>query len=90
MANLKTVILRVEDRTFTLEVDITEEGLITDMLSSLERALEEGTPLRVVRHAAQSLSMSQSIISRVLWKAKDLDDWIADVRGLLRLQKRKL
>jgi hypothetical protein len=90
MEEVKNVGVKVEGRTFTLEVDIEEENLITALISTFGLFIKKGTPVRVVQSSSQPLSKSQSMLSRVLHTIKELGEWAEDLKRLLRIQKSRI
>jgi hypothetical protein len=55
MNEVKNVVVKVEGRTFTLEVDIEEENLITALISTFGLFIKKGAPVRVVQSSSQPL-----------------------------------
>lgn len=90
MNKAKTVIVRLDGRAFMIEIEVSEEELISAMISSLGFILDKGFPLRITHTSRQSLSRSQSMSSRILKSIPDLRDWADDVRKLLRVQGARL
>jgi 3-phosphoglycerate kinase len=90
MNEVKNVVVKVDGRTFTLEVDITEENLITAMISTFGLSIKKGAPVRVVQSSSQPLSKSQSMFSKVLNTVKELGEWAEDLKKLLRVQKSQI
>jgi hypothetical protein len=81
---VKNVVVKVDGRTFTLEVDISEENLITALVSAFGVFIKRGSPVRIVQSSNQPLSQSQSVLSKVLNSIKDLSEWAEDLKRLLR------
>jgi hypothetical protein len=83
----KNVVVRMEGRTFTVEIDIADEDLITAIISVFGLFIKRGVPVRVVQFPAQTLSRSQTIFSRLLTSFRDLANWLDDFRRLLRVHR---
>lgn len=90
MRATKSVVFRVEGRALTIEVDISEDDLISTMISSLESLIRRGFTFRITHNSKQPLSRSQSMSTRILKSARDLEEWAADVRKLLRVHGERL
>jgi hypothetical protein len=90
MNEVKNVVVKVDGRTFTLEVDITEENLITALISAFGLFIKRGSPVRVVQSSSQPLSKSQSMLSKVLHNLKELGEWAEDLKRLLKVQKSRI
>jgi hypothetical protein len=90
MKDAKNVIVRVDGRAFMIEIEISEEELISRMISSMGFLIDEGFPIRITHTSKQPLSRSQSMSSRILKNIPDLRNWADDVRKQLRIQGAKL
>jgi hypothetical protein len=86
----KTVIVRLDGRAFMIEIEISEDELISTMISSLGLLIDEGFPIRITHTSKQPLSRSQSMSSRILKNIPDLKQWVDDVKKLLRVQGARL
>ena len=49
MKEAKNVVVRLEGRAFVFEVDIAEEDLISEMISSLSLFIKRGFPIKVIQ-----------------------------------------
>jgi hypothetical protein len=74
MKAAKTVIVRLDGRSFMIEIVISEEDLVSTMIFSLGSILDNGFPLRVTRTSRQPLLRSQSMSSRILKSVPDLKE----------------
>jgi hypothetical protein len=87
---VKNVVVKVDGRTFTLEVDVSEENLITALVSAFGVFIKRGSPVRIVQSSNQPLSQSQSVLSKVLNSIKDLSEWAEDLKRLLRVHRSRI
>jgi hypothetical protein len=90
MKDGKNIIVRLDGRAFMIEIDISEDGLISTMISSLGFLIDEGFPIRITHTSMQPLSRSQSMSSRILKNIPDLKQWVDDLKKLLRVQGARL
>jgi hypothetical protein len=90
MNEAKNIIVRLDGRAFMIEIEISEEEMISVMISSLSSLIDKGFPLRITHTSKQPLSRSQSMTSRILKNLSDLRNWADDVRKQLRIQGAKL
>ncbi len=90
MNEAKNIIIRLDGRAFIIELEISEEEMISAMISSLSSLIDKGFPLRITHTSRQPLSRSQSMSSRILKNLLDLRNWADDVRKQLRIQGAKL
>ncbi len=86
----KDIVLKLEGGTLSLEVDIREDKLIGAILSALVVYVDEQSPLRITQSFSQSLSKSQSIVSTIIWKGKEMLAWADDLRARIRSHQIKL
>jgi hypothetical protein len=87
MGQAKHVVVNIDRRTFTIEVDVSEYRLISVIITSLSASIREGFPIRIVQSCTQSLSKSQSLMSKIMSKEEDMEKWLTDVKTLLRAQQ---
>jgi hypothetical protein len=87
MKDAKNVVVRLEGRAFVLEVDIAEEDLISEMISSLSLFIKRGFPIKVIQTSAPSMGRSQSMWTRILTSIKELGEWVEDLKRLARIHR---
>jgi hypothetical protein len=90
MNEAKNIIVRLDGRAFIIELDISEEEMISAMISSLSPLIDKGFPFRITHTSRQPLSRSQSMSSRILKNLPDLRNWAGDVIKQLRVQGARL
>ena len=90
MNEAKTIIVRLDGRAFMIEIEISEEEMISTMISSLAFLIHKGFPIRITHTSKQPLSRSQSMSSRILKNISELKEWTDDVKRLLRVQAARL
>ena len=86
----KHVVLKLEGNALSIEVDIKEDKLIAAILSALVVFVNKGFPLRITQSFSQSLSKSQSIVSTVIWRGKEMLEWSDDLQRRIRSYRTKL
>ncbi|MCU0595203.1 MAG: hypothetical protein MUC98_07055 [Desulfobacterota bacterium] len=87
MREAKNVVVRLEGRAFVFEVDIAEEDLISEMISSLSSFIQRGFPIKVIQTSAPSMGRSQSMWTRILTSLKELGEWLEDLKRLGRIHR---
>jgi hypothetical protein len=87
MKEAKSVVVRLDGRAFVFEVDISEEDLITDMISSLGLCIKRGFPIKVIQTSSPSMGRSQSVWSRILTSIRELGEWVDDLKKLGRIHR---
>jgi len=87
MREAKNVVVRLEGRAFVLEVDLSEEDLIAEMIASLSLFIKRGFPIKVIQTSTPSMGRSQSMWSRILTSIKELGEWVDDLKRLARIHR---
>jgi hypothetical protein len=87
MKEAKNIVVRLDGRAFVFEVDIAEEDLISEIISSLSLFIKRGFPIKVIQTSTPSMGRSQSMWSRILTNLKELGDWVEDLRRLARIHR---
>lgn len=87
MREAKNVVVRLEGRAFVLEVDLSEEDLIAEMINSLSLFINRGFPIKVIQTSTLSMGRSQSMWSRILTSIKELGEWVDDLKRLSRIHR---
>jgi membrane protease subunit (stomatin/prohibitin family) len=87
MKETKSLVVRLEGRSFVLEVDNSEEDLISGMMSALGSFIRKGVPIKVVQTSAPSMSKSQSMWTKILTNLKELGDWVETLKKLGRVHR---
>jgi hypothetical protein len=86
----KNVVVRLDGRAFTIEVDISEDAMIRTIISSLGLFIKQGFPIKVIQTSTQPLSKSQRMFSRILRSLTELGEWADEIKRLLRIQRTRL
>jgi len=87
MREAKNVVVRLEGRAFIFEVDLSEEDLIGEMISSLSLFINRGFPIKVIQTSTPSMGRSQSMWTRILTSLKELGEWVDDLKRLSRIHR---
>ena len=90
MKAAKNIVVRVDGRALIIEVDVSEDDVISTMISSLESFINEGIAIRITQTSKQPLSRSQTMSSRILKNIPDLKEWADDVKKIIRVQGTRL
>ena len=85
MAEAKEVTVTITDRLFTLELALEDFELIEIILGALKRYVKKGAPLRLKEACVDldALSKKTRIISKMISKGKEVDEWIGETKELM-------
>jgi hypothetical protein len=86
----KRVVVTLEGRALTIELDISDDDLIKAIISSLSVFVKEGCPIKVIQTVIQEGSKSQSMFNTIVQNSLDLDEWVSNLRGLLRSRRQEI
>jgi hypothetical protein len=90
MKEAREVMVSVNTRAFTLDIPIEDELLIEAVFKALKEFVNQGFSLNVKESYVTSLSDSLQIITKIISRASQLDEWRAETRQLLSIiRKRK-
>jgi hypothetical protein len=86
----KNLTIRINGKAVAFELDMSDEDVIVNMISSLDPFIKEGFPIRIIQTSTRALSKSQSFFSRVLTRTEELSALADDLKRLLRIQRERL
>ena len=85
MKEAREVIVSVNSRTFTLDIPIEDDLLIETIFKALKEYVNQGFSLSVKESYVTSLSDSLKIITKIISRGSQLDEWRAETRQLLSI-----
>jgi hypothetical protein len=86
----KNVTIRINGKGVSFELDISEDDVVVNMITSLDPFIKEGFPIRIIQTYTQALSKSSSSFSRVLTCSEELSTLADDTRTRLPIQRGRL
>ncbi len=85
MREAKEVMVSVNTRTFSVDIAIEDEGLIEAIFKALREYVEGGFALKVKESYITSLSDSLKIITRIISRGSQIDEWRGETKQLLSI-----
>ena len=85
MKEAREVMVSVNTRAFTLDIPIEDELLIEAVFKALKDFVNQGFSLNVKESYVTSLSDSLQIITKIISRASQLDEWRSETRQLLSI-----
>jgi hypothetical protein len=85
MREAKELMVSINTRAYTIDIAIEEAELIETIFSALKEYVNKGFPLRVRESYVTSLSDSLKIITKIISRGAQMDEWRAETRQLLSL-----
>jgi hypothetical protein len=85
MREAKELMVSMNTRAFTIDLAIEDDELIESIFSALKEYVNKGFSLRVKESYVTSLSDSLKIITKIISRGAQIDEWRAETRQLLSL-----
>ncbi|UCE34520.1 MAG: hypothetical protein JSV55_13950 [Deltaproteobacteria bacterium] len=85
MKEAREIMVSVNTRAFTLDIPIEDDLLIEAVFKALKECVNQGFSFNVKESYVTSLSDSLQIITKIISRASQLDEWRAETRQLLSI-----
>ena len=83
MKEAREVMVSVNTRAFTVDIPVEDDFLIETIFRALKDYVNQGFSLNVKESYVTSLSDSLQIITKIISRPSQLDEWRAEIRELL-------
>ena len=80
---MKEVMVSVNTRTFTVDINLEDEELIEAIFSAVREYVSKGLTIRVRESYITSLSDSLKIITKIIARTAQMDEWRSETRQLI-------
>ena len=88
MKEAREIMVSVNTRAFTVDIPVEDDLLIETVFNALKEFVNQGFSLNVKESYVTSLSDSLQIITKIISRASQLDEWRAETRQLLSIIKK--
>ena len=88
MKEAREIMVSVNTRAFTVDIPVEDDLLIETVFKALKEFVNQGFSLNVKESYVTSLSDSLQIITKIISRASQLDEWRAETRQLLSIIKK--
>lgn len=85
MREVKELTVAINTRAYTIDIAIEDDELIETIFSALEEYVSRGFSLRVRESYVTSLSDSLKIITKIISRGAQMDEWRAETKQLLSI-----
>jgi hypothetical protein len=82
---MNEVMISLTTRAFTVDVDLEDDALIEAIFSALTHYVNKGFTLKVRESYVTSLSDSLKIITRIISRTAQMDEWKSETKQLISL-----
>lgn len=87
----KNIVVSVEGKALTLEMDLKDEDLIEAVLGALIEFVKQGSSLKVLQTYGKSLSStSMTMVTKIIPSMKQMQEWREDLRRVVRIQQGRI
>jgi hypothetical protein len=91
MKEPKNVVLRIDGKALTMELDLKDEELIELMVNALGLFVKKGSPLKVFQAYGRNLSSSSTtIVTKIISKVEQAIEWRDELKKVISSQRGKL
>ena len=80
---MKEITVAINERTFTVELDVKDSDLINMILKGLKTFVKGGIPLKVRQTYMNSPSDSIKIISTIISDVREMEKWQSETGQLI-------
>jgi hypothetical protein len=85
MREVKELTVAINTRAYTIDIAIEDDELIETIFSALEQYVNRGFSLRVRESYVTSLSDSLKIITKIISRGAQMDEWRTETKQLLSI-----
>ena len=85
MREAKELMVSINTRAYTIDIAIEDDELIDTIFSALKEYVNRGFSLRVKESYVTSLSDSLKIITKIISRGAQMDEWRVETKQLLSI-----
>ena len=90
MKDLKVVNISIGDGYITINLALKDEELIDIFLDAMNKYVSKGSQMKIIQTYAGSLTDSKRIISKVISKVSQMNEWKSELKQLLRVMQQEV
>jgi hypothetical protein len=91
MKEPKNVVLTIDGKALTMELDLKDEELIELLVNALGLFVKKGSPIKVFQAYGRSLSSSSTtIVTKIMSKVEQVVEWRDELKKVISAQRGKL
>ena len=85
MKEAKEITVSINNRVFTVDLPVADEGLIKTIFNALTEYVKRGFSIKVKEAYVTSLSDSLQIISKIISTGREMDEWRDETKQLISI-----
>jgi hypothetical protein len=91
MKEPKNVVLTIDGKALTMELDLKDEELIELIINALTLSVKKGSPIKIFQAYGRSLSSSSTtIVTKIMSKVEQVVEWRDELKKVISAQRGKL
>jgi hypothetical protein len=91
MKEPKNVVLTIDGKALTMELDLKDEELIELIINALALSVKKGSPLKIFQAYSRSLSSSSTtIVTKIMSKVEQVVEWQDELKKVISAQRGNL
>ena len=90
MKEPKNVVLTIDGKALTIELDLKDEELIDLIVDALALFVKKGSPIKIFQAYGRSLSSSSTtIVTKIMSKVEQVGEWRNELKKVISSQRGK-
>jgi hypothetical protein len=85
----KEITVSINDRTFSLDISIKDQDLIEEIFKAFREYIKKGAPIKVKQTYMAAPSESLKMISKIITKQEQVNEWRDETRQLISVLRKK-
>ena len=85
----KEITISINDRNFNLDISIKDQDLIEEVFNALREYVKKGFPIKVIQTYMAAPSDSIKMISKIITKQEQMNEWRDETRQLISVLRKK-
>ena len=91
MKEPRNVVITIDGKALTMELDLKDEELIELMVNAMALFVKRGSPLKIFQAYGRSLSSSSTtIVTKIMSKVEQVVEWREELKKVISAQRGKL
>ena len=87
----KNIVVSIEGKALTLELDVKDEELIDAVVGALTEFVKKGSVLKVFQTYGRTLSSSSmTMVTKIIPSIRQMQEWKDDLRRVVRIQQGRI
>ena len=91
MKEPKNVVLTVDGKSLTIELDLKDDELIETFVNAMAVLVKKGSPIKIFQAYGRSMSSSSTtIVTKIMSKVEQVVEWRDELKRVISSQRGRL